>query len=66
MGKDIERIYKQSESQISTLSINANVGSYSEPQTSPAIKLTTMYIPCITYKHLKNRFCVPKKLPRIM
>ena len=60
MGKDIRRIYKHIQSQLSTLSINAPVSSYSESKTYSAIKLTTMYVPSITDKHKKNLFYVLK------
>ena len=54
MGKDIERIYKHSQSQLSTLSINAPVSSTSETQTFYAIELTTTSITSITDKHQNN------------
>ena len=58
MGKDIGQIYKYSQSQLLTLSIKAPVISYSESQTSSAIKLTTTFVPSITYKHQNNSvFC---------
>ena len=65
MGKDIVKIYKHSESQLSTLSLKTPVGSFSEPQTSSAIELTTTYVPFVTEKNQKNLFCVPK-IPYIM
>ena len=54
MGKDIGKIYKHSQSQLSTLSIKAPVSSYSEPQTSSNIKLTTTSVPYIIDKHQNN------------
>ena len=66
MGTDIGRIYKQSQSKISTLSIKATVSSSSEPQTFSAIKLTTASVPSIIDKHQNKFFCVPKTPPRTM
>ena len=54
MGKDIGRIYKHSQSQISTLSIKAPVSLSSEPQTSFAIKITTTSVLSITDEHQNN------------
>ena len=54
MGKDIGRIYKYSQSQLSTSSIKAPVSSSSEPQTFSAVKLTTTSVPSITDKHQNN------------
>ena len=54
MGKDIGRIYKQSQPQISNSSIKTPASSYLETQTSPDIILTTTYIPSITDKHQNN------------
>ena len=54
MGKGIGRIYKHSQSQLSTLSLNAPVSSSSEPQTYSAIELTTTYVPYTTDKHQNN------------
>ena len=48
------RIYKHSQYQLSTLSLTALVISYSEPQKSPVIKLTTTSVPSATYKHQNN------------
>ena len=54
MGKDIGRIYKHSQSQISNSSIKAPVSSSSEYQTSSAIKLKTTSVPFIIEKHQNN------------
>ena len=54
MGKDIERIYKHSQSQISTFSLKAPVSSSSDPQTSSAIELTTTPISSVTDKNQNN------------
>ena len=47
MGKDIGKIYKYSQSQISTFSLKAPVSSSSDPQTSSDIELTATYVPSI-------------------
>ena len=54
VGKEIGQIYKHSQSQLSTSSIKAPVSSYSEPQTSSAIQLTTTSVPSATDKHQNN------------
>ena len=54
MGKDIGRICKKSQSQLSTFSIKAPVSSSSSTQTSSAIKLTATYVPYIIDKHQNN------------
>ena len=54
MGKDIGRIYKHSQYQLSTSSLKAHVSSSSEPQTYSAIELTTTSIPSATDKHQNN------------
>ena len=54
MGKDIERNYKHSQSQLSTLSLKTPVSSSSEPQTSSAIELTTTSIPSAKEKNQKH------------
>ena len=54
MEKDIGRIYKHSEYQISTFFSNAPVSSSSEPQISSAIELTTTCVPSATDKHQNN------------
>ena len=54
MGKDIERIYKHSQPQLSTSSIKEPVSSSSETQTSSAIILTTTSVPSITDKNQNN------------
>ena len=63
MGKDISRIYKPSQSQLSTLSIKAPVSSSLEYQTSSAIKLTTTSVPSITDKNQNNYvLCSPNTI----
>ena len=54
MGKNIGKIYKHSQSKLSTSAINAPVSSSLEYQTSSAIKLIKMSVPSITYKHQNN------------
>ena len=54
MEKDIGRIYKHSQYQISTFLSNAPVSSSSEPQISSAIELTTTCVPSATDKHQNN------------
>ena len=54
MGKDIGKVYKHGQSQLSTSSTKAPVSSFSEPQTFSAIKLTTTSAPSITDKYLNN------------
>ena len=54
MGKDIGRIYKHSQYQLSTLLLNTPVSSSSEPQISSAIESTTTSIPSATEKHQNN------------
>ena len=54
MGKDIGRIYKHDQYQLSTLSLKTHVSSYSELQTSSAIELKTRSVPSMTEKHQKN------------
>ena len=54
MGKYIGRIYKHSQSQLSTLSLKTPVSSSSEPQTSSAIELTTTSVPFVIDKHQNN------------
>ena len=54
MGKDIGKIYKHSQFQLSTLSLKTHLSSYSEPQTSSAIELITTSVPSMTYKHQNN------------
>ena len=54
MGKYIGIIYKHSQSQLSKFSFNAPVSSYSDPQTSSAIELTTTSVPYITDKNQNN------------
>ena len=54
MGKDIGRIYKHSQSQISTSSFKAPVSLSSYPQTSSSIELTTMSVPFFRDKNQNN------------
>ena len=54
MEKDIRRINKHSQSQLSTLSLKTPVSSSSEPQISSAIKLTKMSVPSVTDKIQNN------------
>ena len=54
MGKDIGRIYKHSQYQLSNLSLKAPVSSSAESQTYSAIELTTTHVPSATDKHQKN------------
>ena len=66
MGKDIGRIYKHSQYQLSTSSLKAHIISYSEPKTSSSIELTIMSVPSATDKHQKQLFCIPKIPSRMM
>ena len=66
MGKYIGRIYKHSQSQLSTLSLKTPVSSSSEPKTSSAIKLTTTSVPYVTDKIKTIMFLVPKIQSRMM
>ena len=54
MAKEIVRIYRHSQYQLSTLSLNIPAISSSESQTSSAIELTAKYVPSVTDKHQKN------------
>ena len=54
IGKDIGRIYKHSQYQLSTSSLKAHVSSSSEPQISSTIELTTKSVPSATDKHQNN------------
>ena len=54
MGKDIVKNYKYSQSQLSTFSLKANVGSSSDPQTSPDIEITTKSVPSVRDKNQNN------------
>ena len=51
MGKDIGRIYKKSQYQLSNLSFKAPVSSSSESQKYSAIELRKMYVPSAIYKN---------------
>ena len=50
MGTDIGQLYKHSQSQLSTSSLNAPVISSSDPQTSSDIESTTKSVPFVTDK----------------
>ena len=54
MGKDIGRIYKYSQSQLSTSSVKEPVSSYSDPQTSSDIQSTTTSFPYVGDKDQNN------------
>ena len=54
MGKYIGRVYKHSESRLSTSSPKTPVSSSSESQTSSAIELRTTSVPSATDKHQNN------------
>ena len=54
MGKEIGRIYKHSQFQISTSSLKAPVSSSLEPQKSSSIELTTTSVPYATEKNQNN------------
>ena len=54
MGKYFGRIYKHSQSQLSTLSLNLPVSSSSESQASSAIKIKTTSAPSARDKHQNN------------
>ena len=54
MGKDIVRIYKYSQSQLSTFSLKAPVSSSSDPQTSSGTELTTTSVPYVRQKNQIN------------
>ena len=54
MGKGIGRIYKHSQSQLSTLSLKTPVSSSYYSQTSSSIELTTTYVTSVTDKHQNN------------
>ena len=60
MGKDIEQIYKHSQSQLSTPSIKTPVISYSNSQTSSSIELTITSVSSVIDKNKQILFCVPK------
>ena len=51
VGKDIGRIYKHSQSQLSTSSFKAPLHSYSDSQTSSSIELTTTSVPSFRDKN---------------
>ena len=54
MVKDIGKIYKHSQYQLSTLSLKTTVSLFSENQTSSTIELRTTSVPYITDKHQNN------------
>ena len=66
MGKDIGRIYKYSQSQLSTSSLKAPVSLSSEPRTSSDIKLTTTFSLLLQTKIKTIMFCVPRIQSRMM
>ena len=66
MGKDIRRIYRHSQSQLSTSSLKASGSSSSDPQTSSATELTTTPVPSVIDKKQKNLFCIHKIPSRMM
>ena len=50
MGKDIGKIYKHGQYQLSNVSFKAPVRAYSASQTSSSIKLTTTSVPSVRDK----------------
>ena len=60
MGKDIDRIYKHGQSQLSTTSIKEPVMSSSVSQTSLSIELTINSVSSIIDKKNQFRFVFPK------
>ena len=56
MGKDIGKIYKHGQSQLSNPSLKSPVSSSSDPQTSSAIELTTTHVPSVIDKNQNNLF----------
>ena len=54
MRKDIRRVYKHSQSQLSNFSLKAFVRSSSESHTSSSIKLKTTYVPFSRDKYQNN------------
>ena len=54
MGKDIGKVYKHSQSQLSTSSLKEPVSSSSAPQTSSAIERTKTSVPSVTDKNQNN------------
>ena len=60
MGKDIGKIYKHSQSQISNPSIKALVILYLASQTSSSIELTIAFVPYVRDKNKPIPFFVPK------
>ena len=54
MGKDIGRIYKYSQSQLSTSSLKSPVSSSSYPQSSSDIELTRNSVPSVREKNKIN------------
>ena len=65
MGKDIGRIYKYSQSQISKTSIKAPIILYLASQISSSIELTKTCVPSVIDKNKPILFCVPK-IPSII
>ena len=54
MGKETGRIYKYSQSQLSTFALKAPVSSCSDPQTLSAIESTTKSVPSVKDKNKNN------------
>ena len=58
MGKDIGKIHRHSQSQLSTSSFKAHFRSSSASQISLSIKLTTTFVPSVREKKAENYvFC---------
>ena len=66
MGKEIGRISKHGQSQLSTFSPKTPVSSSYYHQTSSDIELTTMYVPSVRDKHQNNSVFIPKIPSRMM
>ena len=66
MGKYIGRIYKHSQSKLSTTSIKAPVLSYLDSLTPSYTELTITSVYSGIDKKQKKLFCVPKIPPRMI
>ena len=66
MGKDIGRIYKYGQYQLSTLSLKAPGSSSSDPQTASSIELKTTSVPSARNKNQNNSVFIPKMPSRMM
>ena len=66
MGKNIGRIYKHGQSQISNMSTKTPVLLSLPPQTSSSIELTTTSVPSVRDKNKPILFCVPKISSRMI